>query len=57
MTLVKKGLPSDTAEYLDVGFVDDEGFHEYVPEYRRKAVEKKTERAQNSEKASGDKTK
>ncbi len=57
MTLVKKGMPSDTAEYLDVGFVDDEGFHEYVPEYRQKAAEKKTKREQNSEKASGDKTK
>lgn len=34
--LVRKNMPQETSEYIDVGFVDDKGFHEYVPEYKLK---------------------
>jgi predicted PurR-regulated permease PerM len=49
-TLVKKNMPSDTTEYVNVGFVDEEGFHEYVPEFRKHIEERKLEREQNREK-------
>jgi predicted PurR-regulated permease PerM len=39
--LLKKDMPCETSAYMDVGYVDDEGFHEYVPESKiRKPVEK-----------------
>lgn len=34
--LVRKNMPQETSEYMDVGYVDDGGFHEYVPEYKRR---------------------
>lgn len=33
--LRKKGLPEDTGPYMNVGSIDSEGFHEYVPEEKK----------------------
>jgi len=45
--LARKNMPQDTSEYMDVGYIDDQGFHEYVPEYKLKKfinrTKKKTE--------------
>jgi predicted PurR-regulated permease PerM len=39
--LLKKNMPQETSAYMDVGYVDEEGFHEYVPVSKtRKPVEK-----------------
>lgn len=36
-SLRKKSMPESTSCYLNVGSVDEEGFHEYIPEYRSKS--------------------
>lgn len=35
-SLAKRSLPQDTEVYLNVGSVDQNGFHEFIPEYRVK---------------------
>lgn len=35
-SLKKKKMPDDTKEYIDLGYVDDDGYHEYIPEYKQK---------------------
>ena len=44
--LLKKGMPDDTAHYLNVGSVDEEGFHEYIPEAKqlKKATNSKSKK-------------
>lgn len=32
--LRKRKMPQETEEYMDVGAVDEDGFHTYIPEYR-----------------------
>lgn len=47
MSLAKKNMPQDTKQYLNVESIDDDGiFHEYVPEYRKSAEEKRQAYAQ-----------
>ncbi|MCD7835862.1 MAG: AI-2E family transporter [Lachnospiraceae bacterium] len=47
--LARKNMPLDTSEYIDVGYVDDEGFHEYIPEYRLKKEPKAKNKPDNKE--------
>lgn len=35
--LIKKDMPESTSAYMNVACVDENGFHDYVPEYKRKA--------------------
>lgn len=35
-SLERKEMPQDTERYMNVGSVDEEGFHEYIPDYRKK---------------------
>lgn len=39
-SLQKKSMPSETDLYVEVGSVDEEGFHQYVPDYKRKKEKK-----------------
>lgn len=48
--LEKKCMPKDTSAYLSVEFVDETGFHEYVPEYRKNIEEKKKVRRREKNK-------
>ncbi len=41
MALAKRNMPMTTELYLTVGSVDDEGFHEYVPDYKQNGKEQK----------------
>ena len=41
--LKKKDMPDDIDLYVNLGSVDDEGFHEYIPNYKQKE-EKATEK-------------
>lgn len=34
--LLKKEMPESTAAYMNVACVDEDGFHEYIPEYKKK---------------------
>lgn len=48
-SLKRRNLPQGTEKYLNVGFIDKEGFHEYVPEYklrRERRLQEKAERKQ-----------
>lgn len=48
--LVRKNMPQETSEYIDVGFIDDKGFHEYVPEYKlKKYVNRNKKKAEGKE--------
>lgn len=48
--LARKNMPQETSEYIDVGFVDDKGFHEYVPEYKlKKYVSRNKKKAEDKE--------
>lgn len=52
--LVKKNMPRDTSAYLTVGSVDEEGFHEYVPDFKKNIEEQKIVRTQKKQdKANG----
>lgn len=44
--LAKKEMPQETSAYLTVGSVDEEGFHEYVPEFQKNIEEEKSARTQ-----------
>ena len=46
--LIKKGMPDDTANYLNVGSVDEEGFHEFIPESKQLKKVSKSKRTKNS---------
>lgn len=39
--LSKRGMPKETVLYMNVGSVDDNGFHEYVPESKTESKNKK----------------
>lgn len=45
--LAKKNMPQETKAYLDVGSVDDEGFHEYIPMQKRVRAGKSTVTAES----------
>lgn len=47
--LMKKNLPRETSAYLAVGSVDEEGFHEYIPDFRRNIEEQKLVRTQKKQ--------
>lgn len=38
--LQKRGMPQNTAMYMDVGSVDEDGFHQYVPESKKSKARK-----------------
>ena len=46
--LIKKGMPDDTANYLNVGSVDEEGFHEFIPESKQLKKVSNSKRTKNS---------
>jgi predicted PurR-regulated permease PerM len=50
--LARKNMPQETEIYMDVGYVDEEGFHQYIPESKtRIQVEKinlKSDKKQNN---------
>ena len=48
-SLAKKNMPQDTNAYLLVEAVDESGFKEYVPEYKRNIEEQKIERAKRKQ--------
>lgn len=52
--LARKNMPQSTSEYIDVGYIDDNGFHEYIPEYKLKKFVKrdKTKSEEESEEQS-----
>lgn len=39
-SLEGKNMPQDTELYMNVGYVDNDGFHEYIPRYMRKNKKK-----------------
>ncbi|MCM1325668.1 MAG: AI-2E family transporter [Bacteroidales bacterium] len=43
-SLKKRNLPQDTESYLNVGTIDESGFHEYVPEYKQRRMKRLQER-------------
>ncbi|MDE6014578.1 MAG: AI-2E family transporter [Acetatifactor sp.] len=45
MALARRGMPQTTETYLTVGAVDEEGFHEYVPEFKQNIDNQKLARA------------
>lgn len=45
MALDRRNMPQATEAYLTVGSVDEEGFHEYVPEFKQNIDEQKQARA------------
>lgn len=47
--LSKKNLPQDTSAYLTVEALDDTGFKEYIPEYKRNIDEQKQVREQRKQ--------
>ena len=47
-SLEEKGLPQETERYLRVGYVDDEGFHDYIPRYMRRN-QKKNKKSQTAQ--------
>lgn len=47
--LKKKKMPVSTSVYMNVGSVDEEGFHEYVPDYKKNT--KKHHKEQTKEKS------
>lgn len=36
MALIRRNMPQETSVYLNVGSIDEEGFHEYTPDYKLK---------------------
>ena len=40
-SLRKKDMPQDTKDYINLAYVDDAGYHEYIPEYKLKKLKKK----------------
>lgn len=48
-SLVKKNMPKETEAYLTVEAVDETGFHEYVPEYKKNIDEQKQVREQRKQ--------
>lgn len=50
-SLKKRNLPQDTESYLNVGTIDEAGFHEYVPEYKQRRDKKLQERAELKQQA------
>ncbi|MDE7112780.1 MAG: AI-2E family transporter, partial [Acetatifactor sp.] len=45
MALARRGMPQTTETYLTVGAVDEEGFHEYVHEFKHNIDNQKLARA------------
>lgn len=43
-SLKKRNLPQDTESYVNVGTIDESGFHEYVPEYKQRRERKLREK-------------
>ena len=41
VALRKKGMPQDTKEYINLAYVDDAGYHEFIPDYKLKKLKKK----------------
>ena len=37
-SLEKKNMPKDTTDYINLAYVDEKGYHEYVPEYKQKKI-------------------
>ena len=48
-SLVKKNLPQETSAYLAVGSVDEDGFHEYTPDFMKNIEEQKIVRTQKKQ--------
>lgn len=55
--LQKRSLPERTEDYMDVGSIDEDGFHSYIPEYRQHKEKKKDngllKKSQSEQKKSG----
>lgn len=47
--LTKKELPRETSAYLTVESVDEDGFHEYIPEFRKSIEEQKSLKEQRKQ--------
>lgn len=46
--LTKKELPQEITTYMTVESIDDNGFHEYIPEFKKNIDEQKSSREQKS---------
>ena len=57
VSLKRRNLPQDTEKYLNVGSIDRDGFHEYVPEYKLRRERKMQERAEGKQRGFASKAK
>lgn len=39
-SLEKKDMPQETKHYINLAYADEDGYHEYVPEYKQKKINK-----------------
>lgn len=50
-SLEKKNMPKDTTDYINLAYVDEKGYHEYVPEYKQKKIARENKKKnQNDDK-------